>query len=172
MIFLIAACSFGTQRSRHLQRSDTRYSHAETKLIGERLAARFLFIAEIGIALLQSIATSLILAGAVALTSSTVLAQHQFSGHWSVEVVTEKGICDRAYRYPVVIENGAVRSSGPQSFNVSGRVQPNGRIQSSIQHDMTRADVTGRLAGRSGSGTWITSGAVSCSGRWNAKRQS
>ena len=172
MVFLITARSLGTQRSRHLRRSDTRYSHAETKPIGERLAARFLFIAEIGIALMQRIATSLILAGAVAPTSSTVLAQQQFSGHWSVEVVTEKGTCDRAYRYPVVIENGAVRSSGPQSFNVSGRVQPNGRIQSSIQRDMTRADVTGRLAGRSGSGTWTTSGAVSCSGRWNAERRS
>ncbi len=90
MIFLITARSLGTQRSRHLRRSDTRYSHAETKLLGERLAARFLFIAEIGIALMQRIATSLILAGAVAPTSSTVLAQQQFSGHWSVEVVTEK----------------------------------------------------------------------------------
>ena len=31
-----------------------------------------------------------------------------FDGGWSVLIVTEKGTCDRAYRYPVKIENGEI----------------------------------------------------------------
>ncbi len=120
-------------------------------------------------------AISLALAGALSLASNFAQAQQQFSGNWSVEVVTEQGTCNRAYRYPVMIENGAVRSNGPQGsngpegFNVSGRVQANGHIQTNIQRNLTRAEITGRLSDRSGSGTWTTSGAVICSGGWNAQ---
>ncbi len=100
------------------------------------------------------------------------MAQQQFSGNWSVEAVTEQGTCKKTSRYPVVIENGAVHSNGSQGVNVSGRVEANGRIQTNIQHNMTKAEITGRLSDRSGSGTWTTSGTVVCSGRWNAQKQS
>ena len=30
----------------------------------------------------------------------------RFDGNWSVEVVTQAGACDRAYRYAMVVENG------------------------------------------------------------------
>ncbi len=119
---------------------------------------------------MQRIATSLALTGALSLASNLALAQQQFSGNWSVEAVTEQGTCNKAYRYPVVIENGAVRSNGPQGVNVSGRVQANGHIQTNIQRNLTRAEITGRLSDRSGSGTWTTSGTVICSGRWNAQK--
>ena len=33
----------------------------------------------------------------------------RFDGTWSVEIITEAGTCDRAYRYPVRIENGRAR---------------------------------------------------------------
>ncbi len=118
---------------------------------------------------MQRMAISLALAGALSLASNFAQAQQQFSGNWSVEVVTEQGTCNRAYRYPVVIENGAVRSNGPEGFNVSGRVQANGHIQTNIQRNLTRAEITGRLSDRSGSGTWTTSGTVICSGGWNAQ---
>jgi hypothetical protein len=121
---------------------------------------------------MRLISASLIFSTALFLTSETVVAQQQFSGNWTVEAITEKGTCDKAYRYPVVIENGAVRSSGPPNVNVSGRVEPDGRIQSIIQRALARANVTGRLADRSGAGTWTTSGSVTCSGRWRAVRQS
>ncbi len=120
---------------------------------------------------MRRIATSIGLIGALSLTSDLALAQQQFSGNWSVEAITEQGNCNRASRYPVVIENGAVRSNGPQGINVSGRVQANGRIQTNIQRNLTRAEITGRLSDRSGSGTWTTSGTVVCSGRWNAQKQ-
>jgi hypothetical protein len=109
--------------------------------------------------------------GALAVLSSPVLAQQQFSGRWSVQAVTEEGACSRAYRYPILIQDGTVSHGGSAGPAVSGRVQANGAIQGSIQRDTTRADVVGRLSERSGSGTWRTSGAVSCSGHWNAKKQ-
>src|ERR1044072_8148148 len=45
--------------------------------------------------------------------------QAMFDGQWSVLIVTEKGRCDRAYRYPVRIENGTVGYAGTASFNIS-----------------------------------------------------
>jgi hypothetical protein len=121
---------------------------------------------------MRRIATSVALTVALLLASELAVAQQQFSGNWSVEAVTEQGTCKRTSHYPIVIENGAVRSSGPQGLNVSGRVEANGRIQTNIQRNMTQAEITGRLSDHSGSGTWTTSGTVVCSGRWNAQKQS
>jgi hypothetical protein len=121
---------------------------------------------------MRRIPTSFMLTMALALTSGTAWAQQQFSGTWQVEAITERGNCDKVYRYPVVVENGTVRSTGQQSVSVSGRVQPDGRLQSSIQRTMARADARGRLSDRSGSGTWTTSGSLSCSGRWRAEKRS
>ena len=52
--------------------------------------------------------------------------KQSFDGAWSVLIVTEKGTCDRAYRYPVRISNGSVGYAGEASFNVSGSVGANG----------------------------------------------
>ena len=120
---------------------------------------------------MQRIAITIGLIGASFLASDVAVAQQQFSGNWSVEAITEQGACKTTSRYPVVIENGAVRSNGPQGVNVSGRVEANGRIQTNIQRAMTKAEITGRLSDRSGSGTWTTSGTVICSGRWYAQKQ-
>jgi hypothetical protein len=95
----------------------------------------------------------------------------QFDGTWSVEVVTEQGGCDRAYRYSVIIENGRARYGGQEAFNVTGQVRPNGAISGGIARGQDRADVTGRLVGSTGSGTWKTSGGRSCSGNWNAEKR-
>ena len=51
-----------------------------------------------------------------------------FDGAWSVLIMTEKGTCDRAYRYPVKIENGAVGYAGSASFTVSGKVDRKGAV--------------------------------------------
>lgn len=95
-----------------------------------------------------------------------------FDGRWSVEVITEKGDCDRAYRYPVVIEKGQARYGGREDFNVSGSVAKNGAVNATISRGQDAAKVMGRLSGGSGTGTWTASGSLaSCSGRWNAERQ-
>ncbi|MBM6582593.1 hypothetical protein ILT44_20515 [Microvirga sp. BT689] len=96
---------------------------------------------------------------------------NRFDGNWSVEVVTEKGTCDRAYRYAVVVQNGQVRYGGPENFNVNGRVQQNGSVAASISRGQDRANVSGRLAGSTGRGTWTTSGGRVCSGFWNAEKR-
>ena len=95
----------------------------------------------------------------------------RFDGTWSVEVVTEKGDCDRAYRYSVILENGRARYGGPEAFEIQGQVQPNGAIRASIARGTNRADVTGRLSGAAGTGTWTASGGRACSGNWNAEKR-
>lgn len=97
-------------------------------------------------------------------------AQQQFNGRWSVLVLTEKGECDRAYRYPVAIENGRVRYAGEAGFNITGQVTANGAIQSNIAQGQSNANVRGRLSGNAGSGNWTVSGSRNCSGTWTAER--
>ncbi|WP_230532994.1 hypothetical protein [Microvirga roseola] len=96
----------------------------------------------------------------------------RFDGSWSVEVVTEQGACDRAYRYNVVVQNGRLRYGGAESFNVSGQVRPNGAVAATISRGQDRAVVRGNLSGNFGRGTWATSGGRTCSGYWDAERRS
>lgn len=95
----------------------------------------------------------------------------RFDGTWSVEVVTEKGACDRAYRYSVVVQNGRARYGGPENFDIRGQVRLNGSVSASIARGQDRANVTGRLSGSFGRGTWSTSGGRVCSGYWNAEKR-
>lgn len=94
-----------------------------------------------------------------------------YDGSWSVLIVTEKGDCDRAYRYPVQITNGAVGYAGQASFNVSGRVGANGAITVTVSRGDKSARGSGQLAGSTGGGAWKT-GSGECSGRWTAERRS
>jgi hypothetical protein len=103
--------------------------------------------------------------------SSGAEAQQKFDGSWSVLVLTERGDCDRAYRYPIAIQKGRVRYAGDAPFNISGQVAANGAVQGSIQSSQGRADVRGRLSGAAGTGTWTVTGARTCSGTWNAERR-
>jgi hypothetical protein len=96
---------------------------------------------------------------------------NRFDGNWSVEVVTEQGACDRAYRYAVIVQNGRTRYGGPENFNVNGQVSPNGSVSASISRGQDRANVSGRLSGATGRGTWSTSGGRVCSGYWNAEKR-
>jgi len=111
-----------------------------------------------------AIAGSIIASPAFAQTS-------RFDGTWSVEVVTEQGNCDRAYRYSVIIQNGRARYGGPEQFDISGQVQSNGSVSASISRGQDRANVRGRLSGNRGTGTWSTSGGRACSSNWNAEKR-
>ena len=64
------------------------------------------------------------LAGALALSvaalsgiASPATSAPSHDGLWSVVIVTERGTCDRAYRYPVRISRGNVLNAG-DSFDV------------------------------------------------------
>ena len=79
--------------------------------------------------------------------------------------------CDRAYRYAVIVQNGRARYGGPENFNVNGQVSPNGSVSASISRGQDRANVSGRLSGATGRGTWSTSGGRVCSGYWSAEKR-
>ena len=93
-------------------------------------------------------------------------------GNWSVLIITEKGDCDRGYRYDVKIANGHVSYRGDAPVNLAGTVASNGAINVSIKAGEKGASGTGRLSASSGAGTWHgvgTSG--SCAGHWEAERR-
>jgi hypothetical protein len=83
-------------------------------------------------------------------------------------IVTEKGDCDRGYRYPIRISNGTLINGGSNPFTISGKVQPSGSIVVTVSSGQKSATGTGRLAGNTGGGSW-KGGA--CSGSWTAERR-
>ena len=53
--------------------------------------------------------------------SPIAMARTPFDGAWSVLIITDRGTCDRAYRYALRIADGLVYYDDP-SFSVSGGV--------------------------------------------------
>jgi hypothetical protein len=103
--------------------------------------------------------------------SAPASARSNFDGTWSVLIVTQKGACDRAYRYPVKIDNGSVGYAGDASFTVSGKVGDNGTVTVKVARGSQSANGQGRLSATDGSGMWIA-GTGDCSGTWTAERRS
>jgi hypothetical protein len=103
--------------------------------------------------------------------SAPASARSNFDGTWSVLIVTQKGTCDRAYRYPVRIANGSVGYAGDSSFTVSGKVGDNGAVTVKVARGSQSANGQGRLSATDGSGMW-TAGSGDCSGTWTAERRS
>jgi hypothetical protein len=94
-----------------------------------------------------------------------------FDGRWSVVIQTDKGACDRAYRYGLLIQNGQVSYAGDNAFDIRGQVAHNGRVHVRVSRGSTYADGIGRLSHDSGSGTWRGNGDGTCSGHWVAERR-
>ena len=97
-------------------------------------------------------------------------ARPSFDGNWSVLIVTERGTCDRAYRYPVRISGGSVGYAGQASFNVSGRVGGNGAVTVTVSRGSQSATGSGMLSSTDGSGRWRAASGE-CSGTWTAERR-
>jgi hypothetical protein len=110
-----------------------------------------------------------LVAASATLAASVTSAAPRYDGVWSVSIVTEKGDCDRGYRYPIRISNGLLANGGSDPFTISGKVAPSGAIIVTVSHGGKSATGSGRLAGNSGEGHW-TGG--SCSGSWTAERRS
>jgi hypothetical protein len=116
------------------------------------------------------------IAGSVCLAAAALAASTQSNGAmpryhdglWSVSIVTERGDCDRGYRYPIRITNGMLTNPGDQVFTITGKVAPTGAIVVTVSAGNKSATGTGRLAGDIGAGSW-TGG--SCSGSWTAERR-
>lgn len=96
-----------------------------------------------------------------------------FDGRWSVIIITDRGTCDRAYRYSLQIRGGQVRYAGEGSFDVYGQVAPSGAVRVTVSRGGQQADGVGRLSGAGyGAGTWRGRGSSEeCSGHWTAERR-
>jgi hypothetical protein len=111
---------------------------------------------------------AVLLAAAAGLMATTSYAEPRYDGLWSVLVVTEKGDCDRGYRYPIRIENGKLVNAGDTNVTISGAVAPTGAITVTVSAAGKSATGLGRLDANEGGGQW-TGGA--CSGSWTAERR-
>lgn len=100
------------------------------------------------------------------------VATSAFDGLWSVLIITEKGTCDRGYRYAVRIKGGRVGHADPagSSFRISGTVAGGGAARVSVARANQSASGTGRLSRNAGAGRWISSKGE-CSGVWQAERR-
>ncbi len=118
------------------------------------------------IAAAVAIASTVMAAAIIASTAS--FAVPRYDGLWSVSIVTEKGDCDRGYRYPIRISNGLLANAGNSVFTITGRVGGTGAITVTVSGGGRSASGSGRLAGNAGVGSW---NGGSCSGSWTAERR-
>lgn len=117
----------------------------------------------------RTAACALIAVSAGLAASATSLAEPRYDGLWSVSIVTDKGDCDRGYRYPIRISHGVLENAGAAGFTINGKVAPTGAITVTVSHGSSSATGSGRLAGDTGGGMWRGG---SCSGTWSAERRS
>lgn len=114
---------------------------------------------------------ALLLAATACMLSACPAFADPFDGAWQVTIITKKGGCDQAYSYPVSVKDGDVDYAGQGGFDIDGKVQDSGAVQVRIALGSRAATGTGRLVGKSGSGTW-QDGTNACSGVWRASRKS
>ena len=107
----------------------------------------------------------------VAAIATEAPARTPYDGSWSVLIVTERGDCDRAYRYGISIINGNVQYDGG-AVSMSGRVSGNGTVRVDLPTGTAGASGSGRLSRNQGTGKWTgVSSTSKCSGYWEATRR-
>ena len=92
-----------------------------------------------------------------------------YDGIWNVVFATTRGNCSSGYSVPFTVTGSRVSSAG--GGRVSGSVNRAGAVAVRVSVGASKANGGGRLAGRSGAGSWrgIISG-DRCSGTWQAAR--
>lgn len=116
-----------------------------------------------------TLAGSALALAAMAAVASPATSAPNFDGLWSVVIVTERGTCDRAYRYPIRITRGQMLNEGSSPVTINGRIAGNGTVNVTVSRGNQNATGSGRLNGNSGGGTWRGG---ECSGTWQAERRS
>ena len=108
-------------------------------------------------------------AASASIATTSTFAVPAYDGLWSVSIVTEKGDCDRGYRYPIRIQNGQLANAGNvTAITINGKVQPTGAITVNVSSGSKSANGSGRLSGDLGEGHWAGG---ECSGTWTAERR-
>jgi hypothetical protein len=115
-----------------------------------------------------AIGTGFLAFGAIVGAATPAGSAPSYDGVWSVVIVTEKGTCDRAYRYPIRIHNGSVLAEGSSPATITGRVAGNGAVAGTVSAGNKSATGSGRLSGTVGTGSWRGG---ECSGTWEAERR-
>src|SRR3954470_24803685 len=92
-----------------------------------------------------------------------------YDGSWDLVFVTQKGACDSSYGFTVDVTNGFV--THPNLVRFRGYVAKSGAVRASVTVQDKYASGAGKLAARSGRGTWSGhSGLSHCFGYWTAQR--
>ncbi|GJE26670.1 hypothetical protein [Methylobacterium organophilum] len=119
--------------------------------------------------LIAQLALSAGLAAAAAVPATA--GEGTYDGTWSVELVTESGLCDTRYSYSLTVQDGQVRPvsrAASSGATVTGRVGADGSVGLNVATAAASGSASGRLQARSGAGTWRVS--ALCSGHWTARR--
>jgi hypothetical protein len=114
---------------------------------------------------------SALLAGAALVGPPPAAFAATQDGNWSVLIITDKGDCDRGYRYGLRVSNGRVSYRGDSAIDLAGTLASNGAVNVSIKLGDKGANGTGHLTASSGAGTWHGVGSSgTCAGHWEAER--
>ena len=107
----------------------------------------------------------------VAAVPAVSSARTPYDGAWSVLIVTQRGTCDRAYRYGIQIVDGNLVYDGG-IVNLTGHVNTSGAVRVNVSAGGAQASGAGRLTRTNGRGNWSgRSGGDACSGYWEAERR-
>jgi hypothetical protein len=101
--------------------------------------------------------------------ASAAHARSAYDGSWDLVFVTQRGACDSSYSFTVDVTNGMV--THPNLVRFRGYVAKSGSVRAAVTVQDKYASGRGKLAARSGHGTWSGhSGTAQCSGYWTAQR--
>jgi hypothetical protein len=101
--------------------------------------------------------------------SAALAGAASYDGHWAVQLVTEKGNCDRSLSWDVGVASSRIADNG-MLVQTSGAVDSQGRVTLQLTHGSDRLSASGKLTGGSGAGAW-NSPTRECSGRWRAEKR-
>jgi hypothetical protein len=113
-----------------------------------------------------------VLSPAAAVTRK-VKVPNRYDGAWTIVATTSEGPCAAQTSYQVQIKDSDASIPGDE-VDIDGGVSSSGSVQATITSGSNTVPIAGSLDTQgAGSGTWrTTGGAISCSGRWSARRSS
>ncbi|ACL61823.1 hypothetical protein [Methylobacterium nodulans] len=123
--------------------------------------------------LIKSAAAALALtAGLVSSLPAVSSEARGYNGTWTVQLVTESGLCDSRTTVSLSVRDGNIRlaSLDEGGATVTGRIGEDGSVGLTVRRGGASGAASGRLQASSGAGTWTVSSL--CSGRWTAQRRS
>ena len=111
---------------------------------------------------------SVLFAALFALSSAPAIAGG-YDGQWAVQLVTEKGACDRSLSWDVGVAASRISDAGAL-MQTTGWVDPQGRVHLMVTSGGDKVAASGKLIGAAGAGAWA-SPTCGCSGHWRASKR-